>query len=372
MKNRTLQILAVLAIGLTACTSTSTSTSPAEPPATTTSAPKVTTSTTTGVTTTQLQSLSVEELVEENGPTGVGALFLGVFEEDAFATFTAGVDGDNNPVTPDRTWETASLVKMIIAAAVLQLVDAGEVDLDAPVGDYVDFSVEDAITVRDVLSHRSGIPNMTSHLASCPAESTLEMMKTNAANAEAPTAETSYSNTNYILLGYLVGQVTGLDIGEYARVNIFEPLGMASTYWWETQDGPPVYWKQPVSDPGNPSPFTCPDLDMTVGNEGLSFVSTLDDLDAFLRGLFEGMVITTESLDEMLPSEGIDDGLGIWAETDTERDVTLYGHFGGRTGFSTVAYYDPTNKRSIIVFGHDPIDVEELMWQAWDAAEASP
>jgi CubicO group peptidase (beta-lactamase class C family) len=314
---------------------------------------------------------TVEALVDSNAPEGVGALFLGAFDEASRSAFAAGTDGDGKPVTADRTWETASLVKMVVATAVLQLVDAGLVDLDASAADYVDIDLADTITVRDVLGHRSSIPNMTSQLSSCPSETTLDTMKVNAASATGPTDETEYSNTNFILLGYLIGQVTGTDIASYARTNIFDPLGMADTYWWETWDGPPVYWRRPLSDPGTPSPFTCPRLDVTVGNEGLTFVSTLDDLDAFLRGLFDGDLVTEDSLAQMLPSESGDDGLGIWAETDEDRGVTLYGHFGGRSGFSTVAYYDPISERSIIAFGHEPIDVEQLMWEAWDAADAT-
>jgi hypothetical protein len=144
---------------------------------------------------------------------------------------------------------------------------------------------------------------------------------------------------------------------------------MGSTYWWETQDGPEVYWKLPVSDPGSVSPFTCSGLDVTVGTEGLTFVSTLSDLDGFLRGLFGGDLVSEDSLEAMLPSESDDDGLGIWAETSEERGVTLYGHFGGRSGFSTVAYYGLEDERSIIAFAHDPVDVERLMWGAWDLVE---
>jgi D-alanyl-D-alanine carboxypeptidase len=308
-------------------------------------------------------------LVAANEPAGVGAVFVGAFGETSADVSAAGVDGDGNPVTPDRAWETASLVKMIVATSILQLVDLGLVELDAPVGSYVDVPIAESIRVRDVLSHRSGIADMTDHLSSCPTEATLEVMKQRAESATAPLSETSYSNTNYLLLGYLVGQVTGQDVAEYARQSIFEPLGMESTYWWETQDGPAVYWKLPVSDPGGISPFTCPDLDVTVGTEGLTFVSTLDDLDVLLRGLFGGDLVSTNSLGEMLPSESEEDGLGIWAERDDERGVTLYGHFGGRSGFSTVAYYDPENDRSVVAFAHDPTDVDQLMWQAWDIAD---
>jgi D-alanyl-D-alanine carboxypeptidase len=311
----------------------------------------------------------IEHLVSEHAPDGVDALFVGVVDDTTAMSAAAGLDGDGNLVDVGTPWETASLVKMVVAVAVLQLVDQGLVDLDAPVATYVDFPVAESISVRDVLSHRGGIANISDHLSSCPAESTLDDMKGVAGAATAPTVSTEYSNANFLLLGYLVGYVTGQDVGEYARTNIFDQVGMTSTYWWESQEGPPVYWRSPVSDPGPVSPFSCPGLDVTVGLEGLTFVSTLSDLDVFLRALFEGDLITDSSLNEMLPSEGDDDGLGIWAESDDVRGVTLYGHFGSRSGFATVAYYDPERHRSIVLFGHEPIDVEDLMWEAWDAAE---
>jgi D-alanyl-D-alanine carboxypeptidase len=337
-------------------------TASASPDSTTSSAPS-----TTPVA--EEQPESIDALVAANEPSGVGAVLVGAFEPGHESSAASGIDGDGQLVTPDTAWETASLVKMIVATSVLQLVDQGFVELDSPVNSYVDFSVDESIKVRDVLSHRSGISNMTNQLSSCPATSTIEAMKERAASATSPLSETEYSNTNYILLGYLIDQVTGQDVGDYAQDNIFSPLGMTSTYWWESQEGPPVYWKRPISDPGSVSPFTCPDLDETVGTEGLTFVSTLHDLDAFLQGLFGGVLMSAESLEEMLPTPSVEDGLGIWSETDDERAVTLYGHFGSRSGFSTIAYYDLENSRSIIAFSHDPTEAEELMWQAWDIAE---
>ena len=311
---------------------------------------------------------SIDALVAFHEPSGLGAVLVGTFGPGYDATAAAGVDGDARPVTADTPFETASLVKMIVATSVLRLVDQGLVELDAPISSYVDIAVDESIAVRDVLRHRSGIADMTSQLASCPSRSTIDSMKEHAQMAAAPLAETGYSNTNYILLGYLVGQVSGLDIGSYAQTEFFEPLGMSSTYWWESQDGPPVFWKRPVSDPGLVSPFTCESLDVTVGTEGRTFVSTLEDLDTFLRALFGGDLVSPDTLQEMLPNPLTDSGLGIWAETDDDRGVTLYGHFGSRSGFSTVAYYDRERARSVIVFSHDPTEAEDLMWQAWDIA----
>jgi CubicO group peptidase (beta-lactamase class C family) len=119
----------------------------------------------------------IDALVASSEPVGVGAVFVGAFDGASAELAAAGVDGDGNQVTPDRAWETASLVKMIVATSVLQLVDQGFVALDAPIGTYVDIPIADSIVVRDVLSHRSGIPDMQQHLSSYPTEETLDVMK---------------------------------------------------------------------------------------------------------------------------------------------------------------------------------------------------
>jgi D-alanyl-D-alanine carboxypeptidase len=137
--------------------------------------------TTKGTSTTSATTLppvgGIDGLVASSAPDGVGAVFVGVFGETSAEVAAAGVDGDGNPATPDQAWETASLVKMIVATSVLQLVDQGLVDLDAPVGSYVDIPIAEGILVRDVLSHRSGVADMYEHLSSCPTEATLDVMK---------------------------------------------------------------------------------------------------------------------------------------------------------------------------------------------------
>ena len=214
-----------------------------------------------------------EELAAAGYDGGPGAVFVGVSGPAGRSFAAAGLDGDDAAVTPDMAWEGASLSKMVVAASVLQLVDRGDVDLDEPISSYVDFDVADTITVRDVMMHRSGIADMTAQLESCPSESTLDAMRSHAGAATGP-GEVDYSNTNFILLGDMVGQLTGHDIGAYAAEHIFEPLQMTDTYWWESQDGPSPYWRMPSSDPGDVSPFSCAALDQTVGTEGLTFVTS--------------------------------------------------------------------------------------------------
>jgi D-alanyl-D-alanine carboxypeptidase len=314
---------------------------------------------------------TIEEIAAAFHPGGTAAVFVGVFEPGQTHVAAGGVDGDGIEVTPDRAWEAASVGKMVVATAVLQLVDEGLVELDEPVSTYLDSPVVEAILVRDLLGHRSGIANMNRHLSSCPSESTIVEAKSLAEQAAAPLSESAYANTNFILLGELVRLVTGQDIGEYARDHIFDPMEMTSTYWWEAQSGPAPYWRRPLDDPGDVSPFRCPELGRTVGTEGLTFVSSLADMDAFMRGLFAGDLISAGALDEMLDAGPEDPaGLGVWVEADVERGVTLYGHFGSRGDFGAVAFFDPVAQRSVVVFASEDADPEEIMWVAWEWAAA--
>ena len=143
---------------------------------------------------------------------------------------TTGASGD---VATDTPLAIGSVSKSFTAFAVLQLVDSGDVDLDAPITDYLpDFSIRgadaSAITVRMLLSHTSGLPNPTI----VPATGSLEDAVAHIADLEAasePGSTHAYSNFNYRTLGRLVEVVDGHDFDTYLDENIFTPLGMDDT-----------------------------------------------------------------------------------------------------------------------------------------------
>ncbi len=333
--------------------------------------PASTTATTsTSTTEAEVETFDLQNLADAAAIGDPGAVLLAVGQAGGLRAAASGTDGDGNPVDPSMAWEGASLSKMIVATAVMQLVDQGLVDLDAPISDYVDFAISSEVTVRDVLRHGSGIPNLTAQLDACPSVETIELMKAAAEASTGPTEPGDYSNSNYILLGYMVSEITGTDIGAYTRDNVFVPLAMTSTYWWETQSGPAPYWRLPLDQPGAVSPFSCPDIEQTVGTEGLTFVTSLNDMDTFLRGLFAGQLVSPESLSEMLPDEGREVGLGVWAIEEEASGSRLYGHFGGRRDFSAQVFFDPEIGKSVVVYGTD-IDTETLLWEAWGASPDS-
>jgi CubicO group peptidase (beta-lactamase class C family) len=130
---------------------------------------------------------------------------------------------------------------MFTAIGTMQLVQDGKVQLDAPVGNYVDDLPQAwrRVTVRQLLAHTSGINSFTSHdtMACGEPARAQENYRQQDVIAEVsclpldfePGKNWSYSDTGYFVLGLLIERVSGLKYDEYLRQRIFKPLGMHST-----------------------------------------------------------------------------------------------------------------------------------------------
>lgn len=134
-----------------------------------------------------------------------------------------------------------SLTKSITALAVMQLVEAGKVELDAPVPRYLPwFRVADPqasarMTVRHLLNQNSGLPLLPSEVAQADFDDSpgvmerqvrdLATLKTNPVGAK-----WEYSNLNYNILGLIVQVVSGESYADYIQNHIFKPLGMSRSY----------------------------------------------------------------------------------------------------------------------------------------------
>ena len=131
------------------------------------------------------------------------------------------------PMTEDTPVAVASTTKGMTALAMMQLVEQGLVDLDAPVARYLpDFSMDDeraaGITVRQVLSHTSGIPAGTATDGAQDHQALQRRVASLASGYE-------YSLDGYSVAGLIVQTVSGLPYEDYLATHIFEPLGMART-----------------------------------------------------------------------------------------------------------------------------------------------
>jgi CubicO group peptidase (beta-lactamase class C family) len=150
-------------------------------------------------------------------------------------------------VTARSLFHVASVSKTFVAAAVMQLVERGDVDLDTPVAKYLPyFRLADdragEITVRQMLSHTSGLPDVVDYAWDDPEvdDGALERYVRGLADRElrfGPGEGWSYSNMAYEVLGDLIAKVSGRPFETYMREAVLEPVGMArSTFLLEQVD----------------------------------------------------------------------------------------------------------------------------------------
>ena len=151
---------------------------------------------------------------------------------------SAGPDG--RPMTTRTPIVIGSVGKSITALAIRQLVEAGAIDLDAPVRRYLPWfslagpdAAAERVTIRSLLEHTSGL---STALGQDPrwyaADLSGEMVVRGLASARADVdvGTYAYSNVNYVVLGAVVEAVSGLSYGEFVRTRIFDPLSMSRSF----------------------------------------------------------------------------------------------------------------------------------------------
>lgn len=168
--------------------------------------------------------------------------------------------GSDRPVTPQSVFLFSSIAKTVTGTAVMQLVEQGKIDLDAPVTDYLPyFQMADerykAITIRHLLSHTAGLPEYDYADMAQPEndEGALERYVRSLRDMEllsAPGEQWEYSGIGFDILGDVVAKVSGQSFEEYTAGQIFKPLGMKhSTFLLDDVD--PAFLVSPHVPDGN-------------------------------------------------------------------------------------------------------------------------
>ena len=148
---------------------------------------------------------------------------------------------DATPVTPQTPFILGSTSKSFTALAVMQLVEAGKLDLDTPVRQYLPWftPADERVTVRHLLHHTSGFTTAAGRAFSTDNDNSpgaLERLTRalrpygSRHNVRPPGDQYEYSNANYLVLGMLVQEVSGLPFEDYLREHVLNPLSMATTF----------------------------------------------------------------------------------------------------------------------------------------------
>jgi hypothetical protein len=212
----------------------------------------------------------------------------------------------------------------------------------------------DKITVFHLLTHTSGIPSFTSfpgYSQTEPFETTPEKLVARFRDKPLdfqPGEKWNYSNSGYVLLGYLIEKISGQKYAAFVQENIFTPLGM--------QDS--GYDSNSKIIPHRAAGYSR-DKDVTV-NAGFihmsipfsagSLYSTTEDLLRWERGLFGGKVLSAASLQKMTTPFKEDYGFGLSVRTASGHKVIDHG--GGIEGFNTHLAYYPDDQMTIVVLAN--------------------
>jgi D-alanyl-D-alanine carboxypeptidase len=235
----------------------------------------------------------LDALVERDGVPGALAY-------DGRTTRTAGVadTATGRPmVGAEGRFRMASNTKAFTATAVMRLVAAGEVRLDAPAARYVPQLAGTGVTVRQLLKQTSGLPEYLQFVdwsRGATEEEYLALALDHPADFE-PGARWGYSNTNYLALGLLIKHVAGEDYRTYIERTIIEPLHLKDTYWPAKDElairGPHArnYGVSPVDPEAGVTDVTeLPGYEF--GASG-GLVTTPKDQNAFWNALFGGRLL---------------------------------------------------------------------------------
>ncbi|MFY0593980.1 serine hydrolase domain-containing protein [Roseivirga sp.] len=251
-------------------------------------------------------------------------------------------------LTPNTIMKIGSNTKVFTATMIFQLIDEGKITLDTKLSDFhPELKNAGKITISQMLRHKSGIFEMIQdndfgsyRVKGLTAEEQLKKIASFDSKFE-PGSQYEYSNTNYILLSYIIEKITGISYGKNLSERITDKLNLSHTFY---AADPGVLDKTArgyyYEDSWNEIPSTSMNLPRGAG----AIVSTADELNQFLRALMQGKLMSKASLEKMTDFEegrgrGIN-GFEVPPSITTEKAVS---HGGQIDGFLAQPTYFPNS-----------------------------
>ena len=261
------------------------------------------------------------------------------------------------PNTPDTKFRLGSITKQFTAASILLLEERGKLKIDDRVKTYLpDVPMSwDRITIYNLLTHTSGIPNFTA----MSDYNTIKLKSRTASAAVAavfdrpldfgPGEQMSYSNSGYVVLGDIIEKVSGQSYEKFVADNLFTPLGMKDSGY----DSNTAIIKRRASGYirlATGMYVNAGYIHMSIPHAAGALYSTTRDLLKWEQALFAGKVVSKASLDRMTTPFKNDYAFGLTSRLVKERRVIA--HSGGIDGFNTAMAYYPDSRTVIIVLSN--------------------
>ena len=252
-------------------------------------------------------------------------------------------DAENKTKASEKSkYRVGSISKTFTAVLILKAVEENKIELNEPLSNYFP-TIENAttITIDQLLYHRSGIHSVTDdedylewNTQPKSEQELIDKMVKGGSEFE-PDSKFEYSNSNYILLSFILQNVYDKTYAELLDEKITAPLGLKDTYY-----GSKI----------NPSENECysysfsskwekeSETDMSVPMGAGAVVSTASDLNKFAQALFLGKIISNESVEQMI---GLKDNFGRGVFPIPFEDNEGFGHTGAIDGFASMFVYFP-------------------------------
>jgi D-alanyl-D-alanine carboxypeptidase len=327
----------------------------------------------------------IERAMKDNAIPGAIVLIKSPGQGDWLATFGSRVIGRDEPMSADDHFRVGSNTKTMTSTVILQLAQQGKIRLDDPVSKYRQGVPNgDKITIADLSDMRSGLYSYTfdrgfnETLDRDPGkawtpEELLAIAFAHPVNF-APGERFDYCNTNIVLLGLIIEQLTGMPAAQAFQQRIFTPLGLTHTSLPANTDAsipdphprgysfgtnvstidtyalPPAQQAEAIAGTLRPNDETNanPSWAWTAGGA----ISTVGDLAVYVKALVGGGLLNEQTqklrLDSIQPTDPAQPaaagyGLGI------ARFGPLIGHDGQIPGFMTFMGYDPKTDLTVVI-----------------------
>ncbi|WP_111710199.1 serine hydrolase domain-containing protein [Lutibacter citreus] len=245
-------------------------------------------------------------------------------------------------------YRIGSISKTFTAVLIFMAVEEGKIDLEQTIKNYFPtIKNSNTITISNLLNHRSGIHNFTNNKEyfeyNTEAKNEQEMLSiiSKFDSDFKPNSKSEYSNSNYVLLSYILQKTYNKTFAEILKEKITNPIGLKNTFFGrkiqlEKNESYSYIFKEKWIKQ------TETDMSIPLGAGGI--VSTPNDLLQFADALFNYKIISKTSLTKM---ETLEDNYGMGLFKIPFYDKSSYGHTGGIDGFSSVFGYFPIEKSGL-------------------------
>lgn len=277
---------------------------------------------------------------------GMGSISIYEGGDEVYQMSFGEADISNAMSTTGQTkFRIGSISKTYTAAMVMQLIDEGKLTLATTLSEYFpEIPNATTIAIEHLLRHRSGLYNFTNSedylVWMTETKNQTELIEIFVENGTVfePNERAEYSNTNYVLLSFIIEIIDAKDFSEAVKDRIASPLGLSNTYYGgsiNTANNEAFsYYFQ------NNNWILASEVDMSIPQGAGAIVSTPTDINTFYHALFAGQVVTASSLEKM---QTIEDNFGIGLLQIPFHTRSGFGHTGGIDGFQSMAIYFPVD-----------------------------